>query len=135
MIALGVIYPQYCLQLDCESTFAIHLNMIEQHYCTPKQLDASNSWVYESLSRETLDLQSSLFKMTMKTQSSKAMEEPKAENLVTKLWRQLATSSPLLVRLFEFMKLVELAIVQVIGNIKDEKTLSTLTFMKSKLRN
>ncbi len=91
--------------------------------------------VYESLSRETLDLQSSLFQRTMKTQSSKAMEEPKAENLVIKLWRQLATSSRLLVRLFEFMKLVELAIVQVIGNIKDEKTLSTLTFMKSKLRN
>jgi hypothetical protein len=33
------------------------------------------------------------------------------------------------------MKLVELAIVQVIGNIKDERTLSTLTFMKSKLQN
>jgi hypothetical protein len=74
MNALGVIYPQYWLQLDCESTFAIHLNMIEQHYCTPKQLDAFNSWVYESLSRETLDIQSSFFKTTKQTQTSKAME-------------------------------------------------------------
>ncbi len=62
--AFGVIYPQYQLQANCESTFAIHQNVIKQHYYTPKQLDASNSWVYESLSRETLDIQSSLFKMT-----------------------------------------------------------------------
>ncbi len=32
MNALGVIYPQYWLQLDCESTFTIHLNVIKQLY-------------------------------------------------------------------------------------------------------
>ncbi len=74
--------------------------MIEQHYCTPKHIDAFNPWVYESFSRGTLDLQSSLFKMTMKTQASKAMEELKHENLITKLWRQLAMSSLLIVHFF-----------------------------------
>jgi hypothetical protein len=33
------------------------------------------------------------------------------------------------------MKLIELAIVQVIGNLEDEKTFSILFFMKSKLWN
>jgi hypothetical protein len=33
------------------------------------------------------------------------------------------------------MKLIELAIIQVIGNLEDEKTFSTLSFMKSKLWN
>jgi hypothetical protein len=109
--------------------------VIKQHYCTPKQLDAFGSWVYESLSRETLDLQSSLFKMTIKTQASKAMEEFKDENLVIKLWRQFATNSLLVVHLSKFMKLVELAIVQIINNIQDERTFSSLTFMKFKFWN
>lgn len=87
MNALGVIYLQYWLQPDGESTFAIHLNVITQHYCSPKQLDASSSWVYESLSKETLDLKFSLSKMTLKTQASKAMEEPKDDNPFIKLWR------------------------------------------------
>jgi hypothetical protein len=38
--------------------------------------------------------------MTMKTQASKAMEELKHENLITKLWRQLAMSSLLIVHFF-----------------------------------
>lgn len=135
MNALGIIYPQYWLQLDCESTFAIHLSVIKQHYYTPKQLDASNSWVYESLSRDTLDIQSSLFKMTMKTQASKVMEKPKDKNPIIKLWFQLTTNSLLVVHLSRFMKLIELAIVQVIGIIENERTFSILTFMKLKLWN
>ncbi len=73
--------------------------------------------------------------MTIKTQASKAMEEFKDENLVIKLWRQFATNSLLVVHLSKFMKLVELAIVQIINNIQDERTFSSLTFMKFKFWN
>ncbi len=38
-------------------------------------------------------------------------------------------------RIFEYFKLVELAIVAVLGSVEDEFTFSTVTFMKSKLRN
>jgi hypothetical protein len=38
-------------------------------------------------------------------------------------------------RIFEYFKLVELAIVVVLGNVEDELTFYTVTFMKSKLRN
>jgi hypothetical protein len=38
-------------------------------------------------------------------------------------------------RLFEFIKVVEIAVTVVLGNVEDECTFSTLGFMKSKLRN
>jgi hypothetical protein len=38
-----------------------------------------------------LDLQTFLFKLIMKTQAPKVMEEPKDENPISKLWFQLAT--------------------------------------------
>ncbi len=41
----------------------------------------------------------------------------------------------MVVHLFEFMKLVELAIVQIIDNIEDEKILSPLTYMKLQFYN
>jgi hypothetical protein len=73
--------------------------------------------------------------MTIKTQASKAMEELKDENLVNKLWCQLAINSLLVVHFFEFMKLVELTLVQIIVGIIDERTIFTFTFMKFKLWN
>jgi hypothetical protein len=63
------------------------------------------------------------------------MVEPKNENPLTKLWCQLATSNLLVVRFYEFVKLAKLVIVQVIGSVEDEKTFSTLSFMKSMLWN
>jgi ABC-type antimicrobial peptide transport system permease subunit len=63
------------------------------------------------------------------------MVEPKNENPLTKLWRQLATNNLSMVRLYEFMKLAKLVIFQVIGSLEDEKTFSTLNFMKSTLWN
>jgi hypothetical protein len=71
----------------------------------------------------------------MKNQAPKAMERPRNKNLVIKLWHQFAINNLLVVCLLESVKLVQMAIVQVIGNIKNERTCSTLTFMKSKLWN
>jgi hypothetical protein len=63
------------------------------------------------------------------------MVEPKNENPLTKLWRQLATSNLLVVRFYKFMKLAKLVIVQVIGSVEDELFFSTLSFTKSMLWN
>jgi hypothetical protein len=71
----------------------------------------------------------------MKNHISKAMAEPRDENLMTKLWCQLVTNNLLVQHFSKFMQLVELAVIQVINNVDDERTFSTLTFMKSKLRN
>jgi hypothetical protein len=37
--------------------------------------------------------------------------------------------------MYEYFRLVELAIVMVLGSVEDERTLSTLFFIKSMLRN
>ncbi len=112
-----------------------HLSLIKQHYYISQKLGIDNKWVFEALSKEILDLQTSLFKLTTKSQASKAMAKPRDENPMTKLQHQLATNNLLVHHFSKFMQLAELADVRVISNVDDEKTFSTLTFMKPKLRN
>jgi hypothetical protein len=71
------------------------LALIKHHYCTSKKVGIYGKWVLEPLSR---DLQSSLFKLTMKNQVAKAMAKPRDENLMIRLWCQLATNSLLVVQ-------------------------------------
>lgn len=71
----------------------------------------------------------------MKTQAYKSMKKLRDEKPIIKLQCYLAINNLLIVHIFEYMKLVKLTIVQVIGNVKDEWTFSTLAFMKSKLWN
>jgi hypothetical protein len=61
----------------------------------------------------------------MKNQAPRAMEGPRDKKLVIKLWHEFAINNMLVVCLFEFIKLVQMAIVQVIGNIKNERSFST----------
>jgi hypothetical protein len=71
----------------------------------------------------------------MKNYAFKVMTKPRDETLMIKLWHQLTTNNLFIQHLSKFMRIVELTIVQVIGTAEDERTFSTLTFMKSKLRN
>jgi len=63
------------------------------------------------------------------------MQKPFDLNPFTKLWRMISSSQILEHQILEYIKLVELAIVQVIGIVKDERCFSTFTFMKNKQRN
>ncbi len=112
-----------------------HLSLIKRQYYISQKFGVENKWVFKALSREILDLQTFFFKLTMNNQASKVMEKPRDENLMTKLWHQLATNNLLVHRLSKFMQLAKLVIVQVINSVEDERTFSTLTFMKSKLHN
>jgi hypothetical protein len=51
------------------------------------------------------------------------------------MWRWMANSQILKLKMFKFFKVVELVIAMVLGNVEDERTFLTFTFMKSKLRN
>jgi hypothetical protein len=51
------------------------------------------------------------------------------------MWRLLIASQVLVCSFLKYVKLVEMAIVQIVGNVKDECCFFTLAFMKSKLRN
>jgi hypothetical protein len=81
------------------------MNFIKWHHNTLIKLGTFSSWVFEPFLRDILDLQTSLFKLTTKTQVHKVMENPKDENSIIQSWHQLATNNLLLVYLFEVMNL------------------------------
>jgi hypothetical protein len=67
----------------------------------------------------------------MKSNSHGALHPPFDCNLTTKMWAQLVTIVIVAHKLLKFLKLVEIAIVTVVGNVEDEKTFSIINFMKS----
>jgi hypothetical protein len=71
----------------------------------------------------------------MKSNVVAAMEVPFHGNPLTQLWWTLEVSWILRHSFLKFLKLVEIAIVQVLKLVEDERTFSTVSFMKSKLRN
>jgi hypothetical protein len=73
---------------------------------------------------------------TMQSNAKKIMEgDVISINPLTKLWRIIDANSMLQHNLSEQCKLAEIAIVLVLGSVEDERTFSTLSFMKDKLRN
>ncbi len=82
-----------------------------------------------------LHQQVSFFTITMKNNSHGALHLPLDCNLITKMWAQLATNVIMAQKLLQFLKLVEIAIVMVVGSVEDERIFSTVNFMKSKLCN
>ncbi len=53
----------------------------------------------------------------------------------TKIWTTLSNNQLLSHQLFEWLKLIELYMAMVMGNVEDEKCFSNLGFVKSKPRN
>jgi hypothetical protein len=56
-------------------------------------------------------------------------------NPLTKIWQLVTTSHILITNFPKYVKLVELAMVQMVGNMEDEFFFSFMAFMKSKLHN
>jgi DNA phosphorothioation-dependent restriction protein DptG len=55
-------------------------------------------------------------------------------NLVSRLWKKLFNNVLLCDRLYEFMKVAKLVMVQIIWFMENDSTFLTLTFMKTRLR-
>ncbi len=62
------------------------------------------------------------------------MVEPFDTNPVTKLWVTINNNVLLTQQLNEYLKLVKIAMVSMLGFVKDERIFSMLAFMKDKLR-
>jgi len=138
MDALGVVYPQYWLQSEAEECFPKHLAALMEYYCEPKliEVEKMKTLVPPILDRYKLQTEQGLFKLAMSTNSKKHMEPPFDLNPLTRLWRYLDSCTVLRVKAFpEFYKLAEIAIVQVLGSVEDERCFSSLAFLKNKLRN
>jgi hypothetical protein len=141
MCALGVVFPQYWLQGNADEFFPLYMKTIHDHYCVGRSLNRGTDeepcvkQIEPLLDTRTLDLQSLLFKLTMKSNYKSAIEEPHDQNPLTKMWQRIGQNALMLNRLSEFIKLCEIAVTVVLGSMEDEHTFSTLGFMKLKLRN
>ncbi len=92
--------------------------IIKKHYCDGQKVKPSLLQVVKPLDASFLDLQMCMFKLTMETQAPKVMDEPFDTNLMTKLW--VNDNALFIQRLSEYLKLVEIIVVLVLGFIKDE---------------
>jgi hypothetical protein len=141
MNALAIVFPQFWLQSNCDDLFTLHMKTLRSHFCVARHVNRGTKdepqmvEVEPMLDARTLGFQTSLFKLTMKSNSKGAMEEPWDRNPLTKLWQKVSQNSLMVQCLSEFMKLAEIAVTAVFGSVEDERTFSTLGFMKSKLRN
>jgi hypothetical protein len=138
MDVFGIIYPQYWQDKDCDANFDRHLKILKAHYgypCPFRTVQNPDGMSDPVLSLASLDMQASLFRLTMKENAHSMMKKPFDINPVTRMWRCIEANSFLRHSLSEYVKVAKIAIVIVLGSVQDERTFSTLTFMKNKLRN
>jgi hypothetical protein len=76
-----------------------------------------------------------MFKFIIKAQGTKAIADPFDINPIMKLWVTNTNNSLLCQCLSEYMKLVEIILVSILGSMENEHIFSILAFMKDKLHN
>jgi hypothetical protein len=143
--ALGVVYPQYWQQGDCEVSFRKHLNVLKDFYGEPKWIGegAEKKLIPPVLDRYRLECEQPLFKVAMMANSAAPMELPPLSsgpgtvivNPLTKIWRELDANTSLAKAFPEYIKLAHIAMVHVLGSVEDERAFSSLSFLKDKQRN
>jgi hypothetical protein len=67
----------------------------------------------------------------MKSNNHGALHPPFDYNPTTKMWAQLVAIVIVAHKLLKFLKLMEIAIIMVVGNVEDERTFSIVNFIKS----
>ncbi len=135
MSVLGIVYPQYWLcDKNATRDFLPHLDKIKVAFCVGKKIKGGVVIVGLLDSRQ-LDVQVSYFRLTMSHNVEAMMQKPSNVNMVIQMWLENQSSPLLVLKLNEYINIVEIVMVQVLGSIEDERTFSNLTFMKSKLCN
>ena len=86
------------------------------------------------LDADKLRSQAKCFVNTMMYQFGK-VEDPLSNGSITRLWTNLYRSHTLKEHMSEYFKLVDLCQTMILGSIEDERILSLVSFLKSKLRN
>jgi hypothetical protein len=133
---LFVRYPQYRLQLEPKARFVAHLTIFDYVLCQLKKLGLDELWVSKIIfSHYFWPINTCICHYHEKLYLKLAMQKPFGVNLFTKLWITISLSQILLKKIHEYIKLVKLLVVQVIGLVEDEQCFYRFTFMKIKLQN
>jgi hypothetical protein len=135
---LGVVYPQYWLQVGAEVSFQKHLNVLKAYYGESKWImegDENKQLVPAVLDCFQLEVQQPLFKLAILSNAQAAMESLDTLNPLTRLWQMLDANTALAKSFSEYVKLAQIAMIHVLGSVDDERCFSSLNFLKDKLRN
>jgi hypothetical protein len=114
----------------CDAIFVKHLQIIKSafHLGKTHKVDNQNMMVDELFNVNDFDCQQGMFKLTMKSNVTTCMTPP-----LTKMWHVMTTFQIFSFSFPKYVKLAKLAMVQIVGSVEDEKCVSTLAFMMSKL--
>lgn len=129
------------MQEGVEEAFPKHLQVLKKKYCGTNSQEAHGAWELskvtcgELLSASSLDIQQSLFKVTIKAQARSCMLPPFYKDPFTKLWDRVFGSTVLSKMIPKYLKLAKIACAFVLGSVEDERTFSSLKFLKSCLKN
>ena len=136
--SLGIVFPQYWLQDNVDSSFGAHLTILKGAFCQPKAVvdgKGEETWVSSLFNAVALDEQMAMFKMAMKSNSKPVLQPPFSVNPLTKLWQILGSNALLTHSFPKYFKLAKMAMTIVLGSVEDERAFSTVGFVKGKLRN
>ncbi len=94
MDALGIGYPQYWMQLECDATFVKHFQVIKSAFYLGKthKVDDQDMMVGELFNVNDLDYLQGMFKLTMKSNATTCMTPNFDSNPLTKMWHLVTTS-------------------------------------------
>jgi hypothetical protein len=116
------------------NTFHQHLEVLKRVYGHLKQF--KDEHIFPALlDARRLSEQSSFFKISMLNNAQWAVDNNFGVNPLTCLWLKLSSNALLASKLLEWIKVAEIAAVTILGSVEDERTFSTLNYMKSKVRN
>jgi hypothetical protein len=125
----GYVIPNICFKVMLKRFFTNIWNWLNLI------IALNDTWNLSILFAIVLDMQFNIFKIAMKSNIVVAMEVPFHVNPLTQLWWTLEASWILRHSLLKFLKLREIAIVQVLRLMEDERTFFTFSYMKSRLKN
>ena len=93
--ALGVVYPQFLMHERCKESFESHLDILKGFYCEVKPTKRGNGTKQFTplLGRWELNLQQSMFKMPMKSNSKATMLLPYDKCPLAHSWRTVNQST------------------------------------------
>jgi len=121
LTAFGILYPQYWLQEGAEEAFPKHLQVLKRQYCGTREQRAHGARELpkltcgELLSSSALDIQQSLFKVTMKAQAKGCVLPPFDKNPFTRLWDLVSSSAVLTKMIPKYLKLAEIGCAFMLG--------------------
>jgi len=82
-----------------------------------QKVDDQDMMVGELFNASDLDCQQGMFKLTMKSNATMCMAPHFDLNLLTKMWHLVTTFQIFSSSFSKYVKLVELAIVQIVGSV------------------